>query len=108
MRQDCIPSYDNKAQVGLFCGQEIENISSCTPSRSSSEDTTSSLVLSGIVRFGSPLGEEMTKMGITCFGREKLYRLAVNIPYHHSFFFTLPRKGGPPYDATDGCPKCKG
>ncbi|KAH0988121.1 hypothetical protein GBA52_015298 [Prunus armeniaca] len=27
-------------------------------------------------------------------------------PMYRTIF--LPRKGGPPYDATDGCPKCKG
>lgn len=27
-------------------------------------------------------------------------------PMYRTIF--VPRKGGPPYDATDGCPKCKG
>lgn len=27
-------------------------------------------------------------------------------PMYRTLF--LPRKGGPPYDATEGCPKCKG
>ena len=27
-------------------------------------------------------------------------------PMYRTLF--VPRKGGPPYDATDGCPKCKG
>ncbi|KAE9601405.1 putative dual-specificity kinase [Lupinus albus] len=43
------------AQVGLFCGQEIENVSSCTPSRNSSEDTTTSIVFLGVFRARSPL-----------------------------------------------------
>lgn len=28
------------------------------------------------------------------------------LPMYRTIF--VPRKGGPPYDATDGCPKCKG
>ncbi|KAJ1403281.1 Serine/threonine-protein kinase, active site [Sesbania bispinosa] len=91
-----------KAQVGLFCGQEVENISSYAPS----EHTTSSL-FKGVARNGSPpwrdddkeghymfeLGENLTsrykihsKMGegtfgqvLECWDRERKEMVAVKI-----------------------------
>ena len=79
-----------KAQLGLFCGQEDENISSCAPSSGLSEHTTSSMFVKGVARNGSPpwrdddkdghymfaLGENLTsrykihsKMGEGTFGQ---------------------------------------
>ncbi|KAF1875832.1 hypothetical protein Lal_00006462 [Lupinus albus] len=52
-----------KAQVGLFCGQEIGNISSYAPSRGPSEHTTSSLFVKGVARNGSPPWREDDKDG---------------------------------------------
>ncbi|KAE9602660.1 putative dual-specificity kinase CMGC-CLK family [Lupinus albus] len=52
-----------KAQVGLFCGQEIENISSYAPSLGPSEHITSSLFAKGIARNGSPPWREDDKDG---------------------------------------------
>ncbi|XP_061362172.1 serine/threonine-protein kinase AFC2-like isoform X1 [Gastrolobium bilobum] len=91
-----------KAQVGLFCGQEVENISSYAPS----EHTTSSL-FKGVARNGSPpwrdddkdghymfaLGENLTsrykihgKMGegtfgqvLECWDRERKEMVAIKI-----------------------------
>ncbi|OIW00297.1 hypothetical protein TanjilG_27548 [Lupinus angustifolius] len=52
-----------KAQVGLFFGQEIGNISSYAPSRGPSEHTTSSLFVKGVARNGSPPWREDDKDG---------------------------------------------
>ncbi|CAL0306782.1 unnamed protein product [Lupinus luteus] len=96
-----------KAQVGLFFGQEIENISSYAPSLGSSEHTTSSLFVKGVARNGSPpwreddkdghfmfaIGDNLTsrykihsKMGegtfgqvLECWDREKKEMVAVKI-----------------------------
>ncbi|KAH1248854.1 Serine/threonine-protein kinase AFC2 [Glycine max] len=96
-----------KAQVGLFCGQDVGTISSFAPSRGPSEHTTSSLFVKPVARNGSPpwrdddkdghymftLGENLTsrykihtKMGegtfgqvLECWDRERKEMVAVKI-----------------------------
>ncbi|KAL2573264.1 hypothetical protein AAZV13_17G115300 [Glycine max] len=96
-----------KAQVGLFCGQDVGTISSFAPSRGPSENTTSSLFVKPVARNGSPpwrdddkdghymfaLGENLTsrykihsKMGegtfgqvLECWDRERKEMVAVKI-----------------------------
>ncbi|KAK7330564.1 hypothetical protein VNO77_24759 [Canavalia gladiata] len=96
-----------KAQVGLFCGQDVGTISSYAPSRGPSEHTTSSLFVKGVARNGSPpwrdddkdghymfeLGENLTsrykihsKMGegtfgqvLECWDRERKEMVAIKI-----------------------------
>ncbi|XP_061364889.1 serine/threonine-protein kinase AFC2 isoform X1 [Gastrolobium bilobum] len=96
-----------KAQVGLFCGQEVGTISSYAPSRGHSERATSSLFVKGVARNGSPplrdddkdghymfaLGENLTsryrihsKMGegtfgqvLECWDRERKEMVAIKI-----------------------------
>ncbi|KAJ9568313.1 hypothetical protein OSB04_004279 [Centaurea solstitialis] len=52
-----------KAQLGLFCGQEIGNLTSFAPTRAPSDHISSSLV-KRVARIGSPHGAKMIKMGI--------------------------------------------
>ncbi|RYR29842.1 hypothetical protein HN51_062695 [Arachis hypogaea] len=96
-----------KAQVGLFCGQEVGTISSYAPSWGPSEHTSSSLSVKGVARNGSPpqrdddkdghyifeLGENLTsrykihsKMGegtfgqvLECWDRERKEMVAIKI-----------------------------
>ncbi|KAF7838242.1 serine/threonine-protein kinase AFC2 isoform X1 [Senna tora] len=96
-----------KAQVGLFCGQDVGNFSSYAPSRGPSEHTNSSLNVKGVARNGSPpwrdddkdghymfaLGENLTsrykihsKMGegtfgqvLECWDRERKEMVAIKI-----------------------------
>ncbi|XP_058763206.1 serine/threonine-protein kinase AFC2-like isoform X1 [Vicia villosa] len=96
-----------KAQVGLFFGQDVGNISSYAPSGVSSEHTTSSLLVKGVARNGSPplrdddkdghytfaVGENLTarykihsKMGegtfgqvLECWDRERKEMVAIKI-----------------------------
>ncbi|KAG2676005.1 hypothetical protein I3760_12G031900 [Carya illinoinensis] len=97
-----------KAQVGMFCGQEVGNLTSFAPSRAPSDHTTcSSLYEKGVARNGSPprrdddkdghymfeLGENLTsrykihnKMGegtfgqvLECWDREKKEMVAIKI-----------------------------
>ncbi|KAK7389143.1 hypothetical protein VNO78_23976 [Psophocarpus tetragonolobus] len=96
-----------KAQVGLFCGQDVGTISSYAPSRGPSEHTTSSLFVEPVARNGSPpwrdddkdghymfaLGENLTsrykihsKMGegtfgqvLECWDRERKEMVAIKI-----------------------------
>ncbi|RDY02730.1 Serine/threonine-protein kinase AFC2 [Mucuna pruriens] len=77
-----------KAQVGLFCGQEVENISSYAPS----EHPTSSL-FKGIARNGSPpwrdddkddkihskMGEGTFGQVLECWDRERKEMVAIKI-----------------------------
>ncbi|XP_010248692.1 PREDICTED: serine/threonine-protein kinase AFC2-like isoform X1 [Nelumbo nucifera] len=79
-----------KAQPGNFCGQEVGNLTSFAPSRAPSDHTSSSLLIKGVARNGSPpwrdddkdghymfaLGENLTsryrihsKMGEGTFGQ---------------------------------------
>ncbi|KAI9173386.1 hypothetical protein LWI28_000577 [Acer negundo] len=53
----------SKAQVGLFCGQELGNVTSFAPSRALSDHTTSSLFVKGVDRNGSPPWREDDKDG---------------------------------------------
>ncbi|GMY14971.1 serine/threonine-protein kinase AFC2 isoform X1 [Fagus crenata] len=97
-----------KAQVGMFCGQEVGNLTSFAHSRAPSDNTTSSsLYERGVARIGSPprrdddkdghymfeLGENLTsrykihsKMGegtfgqvLECWDREKKEMVAIKI-----------------------------
>ncbi|KAI4336238.1 hypothetical protein L6164_014787 [Bauhinia variegata] len=96
-----------KAQVGLFCGQEVGNFSSYAPTTGPSEHNTSSLYVKGVARNGSPpwrdddkdghymfaLGENLTsrykihsKMGegtfgqvLECWDRERKEMVAIKI-----------------------------
>ncbi|TKY55278.1 Serine/threonine-protein kinase AFC2 [Spatholobus suberectus] len=96
-----------KAQVGLFCGQDVGTISSYAPSSGPSEHTTSSLFVKAVARNGSPpwrdddkdghymfaLGENLTsrykihsKMGegtfgqvLECWDRERKEMVAIKI-----------------------------
>ncbi|XP_004515857.1 serine/threonine-protein kinase AFC2-like isoform X1 [Cicer arietinum] len=96
-----------KAQVGLFFGQEVANISSYAPSGVPAENTTSSLFVKGVARNGSPpwrdddkdghymfaVGENLTsrykihsKMGegtfgqvLECWDRERKEMVAIKI-----------------------------
>ncbi|XP_020216569.1 serine/threonine-protein kinase AFC2 isoform X1 [Cajanus cajan] len=96
-----------KAQVGLFCGQDVGSISSYAPSRGPSEHTNSSLFVKAVARNGSPpwrdddkdghymfaLGENLTsrykihsKMGegtfgqvLECWDRERKEMVAIKI-----------------------------
>ncbi|KAH1202049.1 Serine/threonine-protein kinase AFC2 [Glycine max] len=52
-----------KAQVGLFCGQDVGTISSFAPSRGPSENTTSSLFVKPVARNGSPPWRDDDKDG---------------------------------------------
>ncbi|KAJ7945800.1 Kinase AFC1 [Quillaja saponaria] len=52
-----------KAQVGMFCGQEVGNFSSFAPSRTTSDHTTSSLFVKGVARNGSPPWRDDDKDG---------------------------------------------
>ncbi|KAF8390527.1 hypothetical protein HHK36_025054 [Tetracentron sinense] len=97
----------HKAQPGMFCGQEVGNLSSFAPSRAPSDHTTSSLLVKGVARNGSPpwrdddqdghymfaLGENLTsrykihgKMGegtfgqvLECWDRERKEMVAIKI-----------------------------
>ncbi|CAJ1943741.1 unnamed protein product [Sphenostylis stenocarpa] len=96
-----------KAQVGLFCGQDVGAISSYAPSRGPSEHTTCSLFVKAVAQNGSPpwreddkdghymfaLGENLTsrykihsKMGegtfgqvLECWDRERKEMVAIKI-----------------------------
>ncbi|ESW27489.1 hypothetical protein PHAVU_003G206300 [Phaseolus vulgaris] len=96
-----------KAQVELFCGQDVETISSYAPSSGPSEHTTSSLIVKAVAQNGSPswrdddkdghymfaLGENLTsryrihsKMGegtfgkvLECWDRERKEMVAIKI-----------------------------
>ncbi|GAY47275.1 hypothetical protein WN943_013470 [Citrus x changshan-huyou] len=97
-----------KAQVGLFCGQEVGNVTSFAPPRAPSDHvTSSSLFVKGVARNGSPpwreddkdghymfaLGENLTsrykihsKMGegtfgqvLECWDRERKEMVAIKI-----------------------------
>ncbi|KAH9776461.1 serine/threonine-protein kinase AFC2 [Citrus sinensis] len=97
-----------KAQVGLFCGQEVGNVTSFAPPRAPSDHvTSSSLFVKGLARNGSPpwreddkdghymfaLGENLTsrykihsKMGegtfgqvLECWDRERKEMVAIKI-----------------------------
>lgn len=102
---DVLPEV-SKAQVGLFCGQEVGSVASYAPSRQPS-DLTSSLFVKGVTRNGSPprreddkdghyvfeLGENITsrykihsKMGegtfgqvLECWDRERKEMVAIKI-----------------------------
>ncbi|XP_062169218.1 serine/threonine-protein kinase AFC2 isoform X1 [Alnus glutinosa] len=107
MGWDVLPQVP-KAQVGMFCGQEVGNLTSFAPSRASSDLTTSSSLFErGVARNGSPprrdddkdghymfeLGENLTsrykihsKMGegtfgqvLECWDREKKEMVAIKI-----------------------------
>lgn len=99
----------SKAQIGIFCGQEVGNVTSFAPSAAPSEHTTttSSLFSKGVARNGSPprrdddkdghymfeLGENLTsrykihgKMGegtfgqvLECWDRERKEMVAIKI-----------------------------
>ncbi|CAA7037298.1 unnamed protein product [Microthlaspi erraticum] len=69
-----------KAQVGMFCGQEIGNISSFAPSGAPSEISSNSLCVKGVARNGSPPwreddkdGHYMFEMGDDLTPRYKIY-----------------------------------
>ncbi|KAI5665091.1 hypothetical protein M9H77_24414 [Catharanthus roseus] len=96
-----------KAQLGLFCGQELGNVTSYASSRATPEHSTSSLFNKGVARIGSPpwrgddkdghylfeLGENLTsrykihsKMGegtfgqvLECWDRERKEMVAIKI-----------------------------
>ncbi|KAG2408212.1 Serine/threonine-protein kinase [Vigna angularis] len=96
-----------KAQVGLFCGQDVGAISSYAPSRGPSEHTTCSLFVKAVAQNGSPpwrdddkdghymfaLGDNLTsrykihsKMGegtfgqvLECWDRERKEMVAIKI-----------------------------
>ncbi|XP_034673086.1 serine/threonine-protein kinase AFC2 isoform X1 [Vitis riparia] len=97
----------SKAQLGMFCGQEVGNVASFAPSKAHSDQTTSSMFVKGVARNGSPpwreddkdghyifaLGENLTsrykinsKMGegtfgqvLECWDRERKEMVAVKI-----------------------------
>ncbi|KAH1202050.1 Serine/threonine-protein kinase AFC2 [Glycine max] len=77
-----------KAQVGLFCGQDVGTISSFAPSRGPSENTTSSLFVKPVARNGSPPWRDDDKDGhyiyiakwvLECWDRERKEMVAVKI-----------------------------
>ncbi|KAF5957471.1 hypothetical protein HYC85_004696 [Camellia sinensis] len=96
-----------KAQLGMFCAQEVGNVTSFATSRAPSDHTSSSLFVKGVARNGSPpwreddkdghyifaLGENLTsrykihsKMGegtfgqvLECWDRERKEMVAIKI-----------------------------
>ncbi|CAN8274012.1 unnamed protein product [Cochlearia groenlandica] len=103
---DVLPSA-TKAQVGMFCGQEIGNMSSFASYEAPSDISSNSLSVKGVARYGSPpwreddkdghylfeLGDDLTprykiysKMGegtfgqvLECWDRERKEMVAVKI-----------------------------
>ncbi|KAK3006064.1 hypothetical protein RJ639_016296 [Escallonia herrerae] len=59
---DVVPQA-SKAQLGLFCGQEVGNVTSFASSRAPSDHTSSSLYVKGVDRNGSPPWRDDDKDG---------------------------------------------
>lgn len=71
-----------QAQLGLFCGQEVGNVTSYASSRAT-PDHTSSLFVKGVARTGSPPWRGDDKDGHYLFELGENLTSRCNYFYHH-------------------------